>query len=138
VAEDRGILSLWGKIPLPGSVWLENRARSDLRWIGDEYSTRYRWRMEATREFNLSQQTDTLPQTSRLNASGVVIEGYYCAHRAHGGAVRRGAVRSAVAYATRGSCPLRRRSAKRRFGLHFNGTPSAGRQATSEDRRRAC
>jgi hypothetical protein len=51
VAEDRGILSLWGKVPLPGSVWVENRARVDLRWIGDEYSTRYRWRMEATREF---------------------------------------------------------------------------------------
>jgi hypothetical protein len=122
VAEDRGILSLWGKIPLPGSVWLENRARADLRWIGAEYSTRYRWRMEATREFvvldhgvvpylnvewfydtrydgwartlyqagfegtvnrhlrfelNLSQQTDTLPQTSRLNAFSVVLKGYY-------------------------------------------------------------
>jgi hypothetical protein len=122
VAEDRGILSLWGKVPLPGNVWLENRARADLRWIGDEYSTRYRWRMEATKEFvvaghaivpflnvewfydtrydgwartlyqagfeatvnrhlrfelNLSQQTDTLPQTSRLNAFGVVIKGYY-------------------------------------------------------------
>jgi hypothetical protein len=51
VAEDRGILSLWGKFPLPGEVWLEGRARADLRWIGDEYSTRYRWRVEATREF---------------------------------------------------------------------------------------
>jgi hypothetical protein len=49
--EDRGILSLWGKFPLAGGVWLENRARADLRWIGGEYSTRYRWRMEATREF---------------------------------------------------------------------------------------
>ncbi len=122
VAEDRGILSLWGKVPLPGNVWLENRARADLRWIGAEYSTRYRWRMEATREFvvrdhplvpylnvewfydmryeawartlyqagfeftvsphfrfelNLSQQTDTLPETSRLNAFSVVLKGYY-------------------------------------------------------------
>jgi hypothetical protein len=51
VAEDRAILSLWGKVPLPGDVWLENRARVDLRWIGGEYSTRYRWRMEVTREF---------------------------------------------------------------------------------------
>ena len=51
VAEDRGILSLWGKFPLPGEVWLEGRARADLRWIGEEYSTRYRWRFEATREF---------------------------------------------------------------------------------------
>jgi hypothetical protein len=50
VAENRGILSLWGKGPLPGAVWLEGRARADLRWIGDEYSTRYRLRLEATRE----------------------------------------------------------------------------------------
>ena len=122
VAEDRGILSLWGKVPLPGSVWLESRARVDLRWIGADYSTRYRWRMEATREFavhdhslvpylnaewfydtrydgwaralyqagfeftvsrhyrfelNLSQQTDNLPETSRLNAFSVVVKGYY-------------------------------------------------------------
>jgi hypothetical protein len=122
VAEDRGILSLWGRVPLPGDVWLENRARVDLRWIGGEYSTRYRLRVEATREFtvaghaivpyvnvewfydtrydgwartlyqaggevtvnkhwrfelNLSQQTDTLPETSRLNAFSVVLKGYY-------------------------------------------------------------
>jgi hypothetical protein len=51
VAEDRGILSLWGKAPLPAQVWLESRARADLRWIGGEYSTRYRLRLEATREF---------------------------------------------------------------------------------------
>jgi len=51
VAEDRGILSLWGKVPLPRGVWLESRARVDLRWIGGEYSTRYRLRVEATREF---------------------------------------------------------------------------------------
>jgi hypothetical protein len=122
VAENRGILSLWGKFPLPASVWLEGRARTDLRWIGDEYSTRYRLRAEFTREFvvldhavvpylnvewfydtrydgwartlyqagaeftvdkhfrfelNLSQQTDTLPETSRLNALSVVLKGYY-------------------------------------------------------------
>ena len=121
-AEDRGILSLWGKFPLPGEVWLESRARADLRWIGGEYSTRYRWRFEATREWivfdhsvvpylnvewfydtrysgwartlyqagsemtlnrhlrfelNLSQQTDTLPETSRLNAFSVVVKGYF-------------------------------------------------------------
>ena len=51
VAEDRGILSLWGKCPLPASIWLEGRARADLRWIGAEYSTRYRLRAELTREF---------------------------------------------------------------------------------------
>jgi hypothetical protein len=53
VAEDRGILSLWAKFPLPGDVWLEGRARADLRWIGGEYSTRYRLRVEATREFTV-------------------------------------------------------------------------------------
>jgi len=122
VAENRGILSLSVRIPLPGDVWLENRARADLRWIGADYSTRYRWRMEATREFtvaghpivpylnvewfydtrydgwartlyqaggevtvnkhlrfelNLSQQTDTLPETSRLNAFSVVLKGFF-------------------------------------------------------------
>ena len=54
VAEDRGVLSLWGKVPLPGNVWLESRARVDLRWIGAEYSTRYRLRVEATREFTVA------------------------------------------------------------------------------------
>ena len=122
VAEDRGILSLWGKFPLRGDVWLEGRARTDVRWIGAEYSTRYRARLEATRELvvldhavvpyvnvewfydtrydgwartlyqagaeftvskrfrfelNLSQQTDTLPSVSRLNALAVVLKGYY-------------------------------------------------------------
>jgi hypothetical protein len=122
VAEDRGIASLWAKFPLPAGVWLEGRARTDLRWIGDDYSTRYRVRLEGTREFslfdhplvpylnvewfydtrydgwartlyqggfeltvnehfrfelNLSQQTDTLPSTSRLNAIGVVAKGYF-------------------------------------------------------------
>lgn len=122
VAENRGILSLWGKVPLPGQVWLENRARADLRWTGGDYSTRWRLRLEATREvfvldhavvpylnvewfydtrydgwartlyqagtevtlnkhlrfeLNLSQQTDSLPETSRLNAFGVVIKAYY-------------------------------------------------------------
>jgi hypothetical protein len=122
VSEDRGILSLWAKAPLPAAVWIEGRARADLRWIGGEYSTRYRWRMEATREFvvldhsvvpylnaewfydtrydgwarslyqagfegtvskhfrfelNLSQQTDKLPETSRLNAFSVLLKAYY-------------------------------------------------------------
>jgi hypothetical protein len=122
VAEDRGILSLWGKFPLPADVWLEVRARADLRWISAECSTRYRWRFEVTREFivldhavvpylnvewyydtrydgwartlyqagfegtvnrhlrfelNLSQQTDTLPETSRLNAFSVLVKCYY-------------------------------------------------------------
>ena len=53
MAEDRGILSLWGKFPLPANVWLEGRARADLRWIGEDHSTRYRWRFEATRELTV-------------------------------------------------------------------------------------
>ena len=51
VAENRGIVSLWGKAPLPAEVMSEARVRADLRWIGDEYSTRYRLRAEVTREF---------------------------------------------------------------------------------------
>ena len=47
VAEDRGILSLWGKFPVPAGVWLEGRTRTDFRWIADEYSNRYRVRVEA-------------------------------------------------------------------------------------------
>jgi hypothetical protein len=53
VAEDRGIVSLYGKAPLPAQVWLEARARADLRWIGDDYSNRYRARLEVTREFTV-------------------------------------------------------------------------------------
>jgi hypothetical protein len=52
-SEDRGILSIYAKAALPGEVWLEGRGRADLRWIGDDYSTRYRLRAEATREFIL-------------------------------------------------------------------------------------
>ena len=55
-AEDRGVVSLFGKAPLPAGVWLEARARADLRWIGDEYSTRYRLRAEATREFTVRER----------------------------------------------------------------------------------
>ena len=53
VAENRGIVAVHGKAPLPADVWLEARARVDLRWIGDEYSTRYRARLEAQREFKV-------------------------------------------------------------------------------------
>ena len=57
VAENRGIVAVHGKAPLPADVWLEARARTDLRWIGDEYSTRYRARLEATREFTVRGHT---------------------------------------------------------------------------------
>jgi hypothetical protein len=53
-AEDRGVLSLWAKAPLPAAIWLEARARADLRWIEGTYSTRYRLRAEATREFSVA------------------------------------------------------------------------------------
>ena len=57
VAEDRGVVSLYAKTPLPAKVWLEARARADLRWIGGDYSTRYRFRVEATREFTVRNRT---------------------------------------------------------------------------------
>lgn len=52
-SEDRVVLSFWHKFYLPANVWLEGRERADLRWIGGEYSTRYRLRLEATREFTV-------------------------------------------------------------------------------------
>jgi len=57
VAEDRGIIALYAKAPLPAEVWLEARVRTDLRWIGDDSSTRYRFRVEATREFTVLDHT---------------------------------------------------------------------------------
>jgi hypothetical protein len=38
-------------------VWLETRVRTDLRWIGGDCSTRYRFRIEATREFTVVNHT---------------------------------------------------------------------------------
>lgn len=52
-SENRGVLSVYGKLPLPEEIWLEGRARVDFRWIGGDYSTRYRARLEATREFTV-------------------------------------------------------------------------------------
>jgi hypothetical protein len=57
VSEDRGIVALYAKAPLPAEFWLEARVRADLRWIGDDYSTRYRFRVEATREFTVLDHT---------------------------------------------------------------------------------
>jgi hypothetical protein len=56
-SENRGILSIYWKLPLPAEVWLESRVRADLRWIGGDYSTRYRGRLEATREFTVLDHT---------------------------------------------------------------------------------
>jgi hypothetical protein len=54
--ENRGVVSLYGRAPLPEEVWLEARARADLRWIGDSYSARYRFRLEASREFTVHER----------------------------------------------------------------------------------
>ena len=51
VAENRGVVAFFGRIPLPAAVWLETRTRADFRWIGGEYSNRYRFRLDLSREF---------------------------------------------------------------------------------------
>jgi len=51
VVENRGVAALFGRVPLPAAVWLETRTRADFRWIGDEYSNRYRFRLDLSREF---------------------------------------------------------------------------------------
>ena len=53
-AEDRAILALYAKDPLPWEIWLEGRARTDLRWISGTYSTRYRFRAEVNREWTIA------------------------------------------------------------------------------------
>ena len=66
-AENRGLASLFAKAALPGEIWLEARARVDLRWIGGEYSTRYRARIEANRDFTLGH----VPLTPYFNAEAM-------------------------------------------------------------------
>jgi hypothetical protein len=53
VVENRGVIALYGRIPLPASTWLETRTRADFRWIGDDYSNRYRFRLDLSREFTV-------------------------------------------------------------------------------------
>jgi hypothetical protein len=53
VAEDRAVVSMYAKAPVPAEVWLEARARADLRWMQGDYSTRYRFKLEASREFSV-------------------------------------------------------------------------------------
>ena len=53
VAEDRGIVAFYSKAFLPAEVVLEARVRADFRWTGDDYSNRYRFRVEASREFSV-------------------------------------------------------------------------------------
>jgi hypothetical protein len=56
-AEDRGILMLYAKDTPFADIWFEGRLRADLRWIDGEYSTRYRFKLEASREFTLVEHT---------------------------------------------------------------------------------
>jgi hypothetical protein len=51
VVEDRGVIAVYGRVPLPAAAWLETRTRADFRWIGSEYSNRYRFRLDLSREF---------------------------------------------------------------------------------------
>jgi hypothetical protein len=51
--EHRGILEVTARAPLPFDVWLVNRARVDLRDLDGEFSTRFRYRLGAEREFTV-------------------------------------------------------------------------------------
>ena len=51
--EDRGIVALHARAYLPAGILFEGRARADLRWMGGDYSTRYRLRGELNRDFNV-------------------------------------------------------------------------------------
>ncbi len=57
--EDRGVVALYGRAPLPAEIWIEARARADFRWINDEYSNRWRFRLEANREFIVREHSVT-------------------------------------------------------------------------------
>jgi len=57
VAEDRGVLALYGRAPLSEDTTAEARVRADLRWLGGDYSTRYRVRAEVNREFPFAGHT---------------------------------------------------------------------------------
>ena len=57
--ENRGIVALHARAYLPAGVVFEGRARADLRWIGGDYSTRYRLRIEVNREFSVRDRAVT-------------------------------------------------------------------------------
>jgi hypothetical protein len=48
--EQRAVIALYTRVPLPSDSWIELRTRADLRWIGGQYSDRYRIRLQASRE----------------------------------------------------------------------------------------
>ena len=60
VAEDRLSAALYAKAELPAEVWIEGRARVDLRWIGGDFSSRERFRLEANREFTVLEHSVVL------------------------------------------------------------------------------
>ena len=62
--ERRGVLAVYARAPLPQQFWLEGRLRADLRWIGNDYSTRYRARLELSRDYTLLER----PLMSYANA----------------------------------------------------------------------
>ncbi len=51
--ENRGILAVLFRVYFPAEILLETRLRVDFRWIGSEYSNRYRPRFELNRDFPL-------------------------------------------------------------------------------------
>jgi hypothetical protein len=57
--EDRGVIAIYGRAPLPAEIWVEARARADFRWIDNEYSNRWRFRLEANREFTVRDHSVT-------------------------------------------------------------------------------
>ena len=52
--ERHGVLAVYTRAPLPEQFWLEGRLRADLRWIGNDYSTRYRARLELSRDYSVA------------------------------------------------------------------------------------
>jgi hypothetical protein len=58
-SEDRGIIALLARAYLPEEILVEGRARADLRWIGGDYSTRYRFRIEVNRDFHVGDRVVT-------------------------------------------------------------------------------
>jgi len=68
VAEDRLSAAVYAKAMLPAEMLLEARLRSDLRWIGGDFSTRQRVRLELNREFAV-QEHAVVPYLQ--------IEGFY-------------------------------------------------------------
>jgi len=53
VTENRGVVQLTGRVPLPWELWLVNRAAVDLRGLADGFSARFRYRLGLEREFTV-------------------------------------------------------------------------------------